>query len=156
MTPRFTVVLVDGNPFQRGQNAAALRQAGYDTIALAAPSQALSLCDRKAVRIDALVVTSSYGRDRGLDLVREMRTRRSLLPALLIWEDREPPPARLAEVAVLVRPYATGILTEEVARLLGALRVRELPGRADERATVGAGARRGAMKREKTASPSWA
>lgn len=155
MTPRSSVVLVDGNPFQRGQNAAALRQAGYDTIALAAPSQAVSLCDRKAVRIDALVVTSSYGRDRGLDLVREMRTRRSPLPALLIWEDREPPPARLDEVEVLVRPYATGILTEEVTRLLGS-RVLKSRGRDDERATLHAGAGLGATKGEETASPSCA
>jgi DNA-binding NtrC family response regulator len=156
VTPRPTVVLVDGNPFQRGQNAAALRRAGFDTIALAAPGQALSLCDLKTVRIEALVVTSSYGAVRGLDLVRELRTRRSSLPALVIWESREPPPADLHGVAVLLRPYETGRLTEEVMQLLGS-RVRGLPGRDDERATsYAAGARRGATKREKAASPAWA
>ena len=140
MTPHPTVVLVDGNPFQRGQNEAALRQAGYDTIALATPSQALSLCDREAVRIDAFVVTSSSGQVRGLDLVRDMRARRGPLPALLVSEDREPPlPADLHGVAVLVRPYATGLLTEEVTRLLGSARVRELHGRDDELAIFDAG-----------------
>jgi DNA-binding response OmpR family regulator len=141
MTPHPTVVLVDGNPFQRGQNGAALHRAGYDTIALATPSQALSLCDRKAVPIDAFVVTSSHGQVRGLDLVRDMRARRGPVPALLVWEDREPPPTDLHEVAVLVRPYANGFLTAELARLLASSRVRELHGRADERATVDAGER---------------
>jgi hypothetical protein len=141
MTPHPTVVLVDGNPFQRGQNEAALRRAGYDTIALATPGQVLSLCDREAVRIDAFVVTSSYGQVRGLDLVRDMRARRGPLPALLVWEDREPPPTDLHGVAVLLRPYATGFLTEELTRLLGSSRVRELRGRDDELATVDAGER---------------
>lgn len=141
MTPHPTVVLVDGNPFQRGQNEAALHRAGYDTIALATPSQALSLCDREAVPIDAFVVTSSHGQVRGLDLVRDMRARRGPLPALLVWEDREPPPTDLHGVAVLVRPYATGFLTEELTRLLGSSRVRELRGRDDELANVDAGER---------------
>jgi DNA-binding NtrC family response regulator len=119
MMPRPTVVLVDGNPFQRGQNEAALRRMGCDTIALAAPSQALSLCDREGVRIDACVATSSYGQVRGLDLVHDMRMRRSALPALLLWEDPDPAPAHLDDgVAVLMRPYAMGQLTDEVTRLL--------------------------------------
>ena len=141
MTPHPTVVLVDGNPFERGQNEVALHRAGYDTIALATPSQALSLCDREAIRIDALVVTSSYGQLRGLDLVRDIRARRGPLPALLAWEDREPPPTDLHGVTVLVRPYATGFLTEELTRLLGSSRVRELRGRDDELATFDAGER---------------
>jgi CheY-like chemotaxis protein len=140
MTPH-TVVLVDGNPFQRGQNEAALRRAGYDTIALATPSQALSLCDREAVPIDAFVVTSSHGQVRGLDLVSDMRARRGPLPALLVWEDREPPPTDLHGVAVLVRPYATGFLTGELTRLLGSSRIRELRGRDDELATFDAAER---------------
>jgi DNA-binding NtrC family response regulator len=118
MTPRPTVVLVDGNPFQRGQNEAALRRAGYDTIALAAPSQALSLCDREGVRIDAFVATSSYRHERGLDLVRDMRTRRGALPALLLWDDPDPAPGDLHGVVVLVRPYAMERFTDEVTRLL--------------------------------------
>jgi CheY-like chemotaxis protein len=120
MKPHPTVLLVDGNPFQRGENEADLHRGGYDTIALATPSQALSLCDREAVRIDALVVTSSHGQVRGLDLVRDMRARRGPLPALLVWEDREPPPSDLPGVGLLVRPYATGFLTEELTRLLDA------------------------------------
>lgn len=139
MKPQPTVVLVDGNPFQRGENEAALHRAGYSTIALARPSQALCLCGREAVRIDAVVVTSSYGQVRGLDLVSDMRTRRGSLPALLVWEDREPPPADLHGVAVLVRPYASGFLIEEVTRLLAGSRVRELRGRDHELATLGAG-----------------
>jgi len=113
------ILLVDDEPSVRGVLARALREAGYDVVAVTDGQAGLDAA-RIAAEPYALVITNSYMPHlTGEQLITQLRQLFPTLPILHLDDlSREQNPQALP-VPTLYKPFSIESLLSEVRRLLG-------------------------------------
>jgi DNA-binding response OmpR family regulator len=113
------ILLVDDEPSVRGVLARALREAGYDVVAVTDGQAGLDAA-RIAAEPYALVITNSYMPHlTGEQLIAQLRQLFPTLPILHLDDlSREQNPQALP-VPTLYKPFSIESLLSEVRRLLG-------------------------------------
>ncbi|MDP9164275.1 MAG: response regulator [Pseudomonadota bacterium] len=116
-TPALDILLVDDHPDVRRTTAAMLEELGHRVTEAQGGHDALALLDVADRPCDLIVTDYAMPRLSGTDLLREARTRRAGVPALIItgYADADAIGERPDDVGILAKPFTLEGLSRAVA-----------------------------------------
>ncbi|MDP9086107.1 MAG: response regulator [Pseudomonadota bacterium] len=116
-TPPLDILLVDDHADVRRTTAAMLEELGHRVVEAQSGHDALALLDVADRPCDLIVTDYAMPRLSGTDLVREARSRRARVPALIVtgYADADAIGERPADVAILAKPFTLEGLSRAVA-----------------------------------------
>jgi len=107
VTAAMRILLVDDHDGVRATTAALLEDLGHSVMHLTEGAQALELFRRDPAAFDLLITDYAMPRMSGAELVRQVRSARADLPALIItgYAEADMGPAEYEDVRVLDKPF---------------------------------------------------
>jgi two-component system capsular synthesis sensor histidine kinase RcsC len=116
------VLVVEDDELFRRSLSGLVEALGYHVLCAESAEEALALSN--AAHVDLLLTDYQLVNDNGLDLIRQLRSRGTIVPSVLISgflsDDVKEEARGLAVTAILKKPSDVGLLTEMLPDLLGA------------------------------------